>query len=79
MALRSVRHFSGFLPLLFFTPSNKFLHVVALTRKCASAHPLLCSFEDSFMAEHGRGWLPEDNANRARTFVRVLGVFDISA
>ncbi|CAD6566990.1 MAG: hypothetical protein ASARMPRED_000454 [Alectoria sarmentosa] len=34
------------------------------------AHPLLCSFEDSFMAEHGRGWLPEDNANRARTFMR---------
>ena len=35
------------------------------------AHPLLCSFEDSFMAEDGRGWLPEDNADRARTFVRV--------
>lgn len=38
------------------------------------AHPLLCSFEDSFMAEYGRGWLPEDNANRARTFVRIPGV-----
>ena len=35
------------------------------------AHPLLCSFEDSFMADHGRGWLPENNANRARTFVRT--------
>ena len=35
------------------------------------AHPLLCSFEDSFMAEDGRGWLPKDNADRARTFVRV--------
>ena len=35
------------------------------------AHPLLCSFEDSFMAEHGRGWLPEDDADRARTFVRI--------
>ena len=35
------------------------------------AHPLLCSFEDSFMAEHGRGWLPENDANRARTFVRT--------
>ena len=35
------------------------------------AHPLLCSFEDSFMAEHGRGWLPEDNANQAKTFVRT--------
>ena len=40
------------------------------------AHPLLCSFEDSFMAEHGRGWLPEDNANRARTFVCILGFVD---
>lgn len=28
------------------------------------AHPLLCSFEASFMAERGRGWF--DNANRAR-------------
>ncbi len=36
------------------------------------AHPLLCSFEDSFMAEHGRGWLPEDKADRARTFVRTF-------
>ena len=35
------------------------------------AHPLLCSFEDSFMADHGRGWLPENEANRARTFVRT--------
>ena len=35
------------------------------------AHPLLCSFEDSFIAEHGRGWLPEDNANRAKTLVRI--------
>lgn len=35
------------------------------------AHPLLCSFEDSFMAEIGRGWLPEDNANRARALVRT--------
>ena len=35
------------------------------------AHPLLCSFEDSFMAERGRGWL--DNANRARELVRTLG------
>lgn len=34
------------------------------------AHPLLCSFEDKFMAEDGRGWLPEHNANRARTFMR---------
>ena len=34
------------------------------------AHPLLCSFENSFMAEHGRGWLPEDKANPAKTFVR---------
>ena len=34
------------------------------------AHPLLCSFEDSFMAEHGRGWLPENDANPAKTFVR---------
>lgn len=38
------------------------------------AHPLLCSFEDSFMADYGRGWLPEDNANRARTLVRIFGV-----
>ena len=36
------------------------------------AHPLLCSFEDSFMAEYGRGWLPEDKANRARTLVRTF-------
>ena len=35
------------------------------------AHPLLCSFENSFMAEDGRCWLPENNADRARTFVRV--------
>ena len=35
------------------------------------AHPLLCSFEDSFMADHGRGWLPENDANRARIFVRT--------
>ena len=35
------------------------------------AHPLLCSFEDSFMADHGRGWLPGNNADRARTFVRM--------
>ena len=35
------------------------------------AHPLLCSFEDSFMAEDGRGWL--HNANRARTYVRIFG------
>ena len=34
------------------------------------AHPLLCSFEDSFMADHGRGWLPEHDANPAKTFVR---------
>ena len=33
------------------------------------AHPLLCSFEDSFMAERGRGWL--DNADRARELVRI--------
>lgn len=33
------------------------------------AHPLLCSFEDSFMADCGRGWL--DNANRARELVRT--------
>lgn len=35
------------------------------------AHPLLCSFEDSFMADHGRGWLPENNADRAKTLVRT--------
>ena len=33
------------------------------------SHSLLCSFEDSFMSEHGRGWLPENNANQAKTFV----------
>lgn len=37
------------------------------------AHPLLCSFEDSFMADHGRGWLPESGANRARTLVCIIG------
>ena len=41
------------------------------------AHPLLCSFEDSFMADNGRGWLPEDNANRARTLVRSFVVYII--
>ena len=30
-----VRHFSEFLPLLLFTLSNKLLHMVMLTRKCA--------------------------------------------
>lgn len=34
------------------------------------AHPLLCSFEDSFMAEHGRGWLSKHNTNEARTKMR---------
>lgn len=33
------------------------------------AHSLLGSFEDSFTAEIGRGWLPEENANRAKRFV----------
>ena len=38
------------------------------------AHPLLCSFENSFMADHGRGWLPGngDNADRAKAFVRIF-------
>lgn len=35
------------------------------------AHPLLCSFEKSFMAEDGRGWLAD--ANRARELVRIFG------
>ena len=34
------------------------------------AHPLLCSFEDSFMAERGRGWLKD--ANSARELVRTF-------
>ena len=33
------------------------------------AHPLLCSFEDSFMAESGRDWLTEKNADQAKTLV----------
>ena len=33
------------------------------------SHSLLCSFEDSFMAESGRHWLTEDNANQAKTLV----------
>ena len=33
------------------------------------AHPLLCSFEDSFMAVRGRGWL--NNADEARELVRT--------
>ena len=36
------------------------------------AHPLLCSFEDSFMADRGRPWLPEDNANPAKIFVGAV-------
>lgn len=32
------------------------------------AHPLLCSFENSFLAERGRGWL--DDADSARTAMR---------
>ena len=31
------------------------------------AHPLLCSFEDSYIADRGRDWL--SNANEARAFV----------
>lgn len=31
-----VCHFSGILPILFFTPSNKMLHMVMLTWKCVS-------------------------------------------
>ena len=31
------------------------------------AHPLLCSFEDSFIADRGRDWLR--NPNEARAFV----------
>ena len=33
------------------------------------AHSLLCNFEDSFMAESGRDWLTENNANQAKTLV----------
>lgn len=33
------------------------------------AHPLLCSFEDSFIPEYGRGWLSENNARQAKIFV----------
>ena len=33
------------------------------------AHSLLCSFEHSFMAESGRHWLTENNANQAKTLV----------
>lgn len=40
------------------------------------AHPLLCSFEDSFMANTGRAWLlEEDNANQAKTFVCICPQF----
>ena len=33
------------------------------------AHPLLCSFENSFISEYGRGWLSENSAHQAKAFV----------
>ena len=35
------------------------------------AHSILCSFEDRFIAETGRGWLLQDSAHQVRTLVRA--------